>query len=311
MYLKVEHLRTLQALRETGSLQAAAEQLHLTQSALSHQIKSLESHFDVKLFVRKTKPVVFTRAGQSLLALADSTVPAFRAVEAELLKLADGDAGRLNIAIECHSCFAWLMPTLETYQERWPDIEVDLTMGYSFDAKAALLNGDLDAVVTADPDDSPLLAYHPLFEYEAVLLLHRDHPLLDKVGAGGAVSAEHFRDLTLITYPVDTSQLDIFRKVLDPARVKPRAMRTTELTIMMIQWVVSQRGVCVLPEWALLEYRHKKVLRTLKIGEAGLHNRLYIATRREDAGKPFMRDFIDSARSLSQKLFDTVKVFQR
>ena len=71
--IELRHLRTLLALRETGSLVEAAERVHLTQSALSHQLKDLESRVDSALFVRKTRPVEFTRAGLRLLALADDS----------------------------------------------------------------------------------------------------------------------------------------------------------------------------------------------------------------------------------------------
>ncbi len=296
MFLKLEHLRTLRALRETGSLQAAAQRLHLTQSALSHQLKALEGHFGLTLFERKSRPVRFTRAGERLLRLADQVLPAFTAAESELLKLASGEAGRLHIAIECHSCFAWLMPTLERYQRDWPDIDVDIAMGHSFDAKAALRAGELDLVVTADPDDDPALVYHPLLDYEAVLVIHRDHPLVMQAGARGHVVADDFRELTLITYPVERSRLDIFRKFLDPAGVSPAQIRTTELTIMMIQWVVSQRGVCVLPDWAMWEYRNRPALRTLRLGDQGLRSRLYLAIRRDDEDERWMRAFVDLAR---------------
>ena len=65
------HLRSLAALRDTGSLTTAAEQLHLTQSALSHQLKELEERIGAKLFERKSRPLRFTLAGERLLSLAD------------------------------------------------------------------------------------------------------------------------------------------------------------------------------------------------------------------------------------------------
>ena len=307
MYLKIEHLRTLEALRDAGSLQAAAEALNLTQSALSHQIKGLERHFGLRLFERKSRPVRFTRAGERLLRLADASLPAFRAAETELHRLASGESGRLHIAIECHSCFAWLMPTLERYQQQWPDVEVDIAMGHSFDAMAALRGGELDLVVSADPEDDALLDYHPLLDYEAVLVAHRDHPVVARAAERGHAVAADFRDLTLITYPVDRGRLDIFRQCLDPARVSPRALRTTELTIMMIQWVISQRGVCVLPDWALLEYRDRPMLRQLRIGPEGLRGRLYLATRRDDSEQPWMQGFIGMARTRTKKLVEDLK----
>ena len=71
--LEIRHLKTLHALREADSLVDAADRLHLTQSALSHQFKELEERMGMPLFVRKTKPVRFTSAGLRLLQLADAT----------------------------------------------------------------------------------------------------------------------------------------------------------------------------------------------------------------------------------------------
>src|SRR5262245_7679418 len=118
--IELRHLRTLVALRDTGSLVEAAERLSLTQSALSHQIKDIEERTECTLFVRKTRPVRFTSAGRRLLALADDVLPAVRAAELELDRLAGGESGRLFIALECHSCFQWLMPTIAVLRQPWP-----------------------------------------------------------------------------------------------------------------------------------------------------------------------------------------------
>ena len=69
--IDLRHLRTLHALRETDSLPEAAERLHLTQSALSHQFRELETRVGMPVFVCKSKPVRFTTAGLKLLQLAD------------------------------------------------------------------------------------------------------------------------------------------------------------------------------------------------------------------------------------------------
>ena len=112
--IEIRHLRTLLALRQTGSLVEAAELVHLSQSALSHQIKDLEDRLQCELFVRKSKPVRFSSAGQSLLLLADDILPALEKAERDIARLNSGVAGRLNIAIECHSCFEWLLQSNET-----------------------------------------------------------------------------------------------------------------------------------------------------------------------------------------------------
>ena len=105
MYLELRHLRSLKAIESTGSLAKAAEQLHLTQSALSHQIKAVENYFDISIYHRQHKPLRLTRAGQHLLNLALRILPEVETVEYELKHLAGVNAGRLHITIECHSCF--------------------------------------------------------------------------------------------------------------------------------------------------------------------------------------------------------------
>ncbi|MAY82239.1 MAG: LysR family transcriptional regulator, partial [Deltaproteobacteria bacterium] len=118
--IELRHLRTLVALRDTGSLVEAADRLFLTQSALSHQLKDLEDRLECTLFVRKTKPPRFTSAGRRLLELADEVNPMVRTAERDIARLAGGEAGRLHICIECHSCFQWLIPAIDKYRSNWP-----------------------------------------------------------------------------------------------------------------------------------------------------------------------------------------------
>ena len=176
-HIELRHLRTLVALRDTGSLVEAAERVFLTQSALSHQIKELESRIDCTLFVRKTRPVRFTSAGNLLLRLADEVLPRVHSAELDLQRLAGGESGRIFMAIECHSCFEWLLPAIDEYRDQWPDVELDIASGFHFAPLPALGRGDLDLVITADPLEDSNVHYFPLFSYEAQLALAKDHHL--------------------------------------------------------------------------------------------------------------------------------------
>ena len=93
----------------------------------------------------------------------------------DLARLAGGESGRIYMAIECHSCFEWLLPAINEYRESWPDVELDISSGFHFAPLPALTRGDLDLVITADPVDDLGLAYIPLFSYEAELALARDY----------------------------------------------------------------------------------------------------------------------------------------
>jgi LysR family transcriptional regulator, regulator for metE and metH len=293
--LDLRTLRTFTALREGGSLVAAAARLHLTQSALSHHIKALEHQFGTALYVRKSRPLRFTPAGERLLALADEVLPRVSAAEQELRQIAQGQSGRLHIAIECHSCFEWLMPAMDEYRRAWPDIEMDLSLGFSFEPLPALTMGDIDLVVTSDPQPILELDYQSLFGYQALLAMAPDHRLATRAW----IEPQDLRAETLITYPVKRKRLDIFTRFLDPAGIEPAAVRTSELTVMMMQLVASRRGVAALPNWALMEYADRGYVVARPLGESGMWGTLYAATRPEDARLAYMRDFLRIARHRS------------
>lgn len=293
--LELRHLKTLLALRESDSLVEAAERLHLTQSALSHQFKELEDRLGLPLFIRKTKPVRFTSAGLRLLQLADAVLPQLRATERDLARLAGGTAGRLHMAIECHSCFQWLMPTIDQFRDAWPEVELDLASGFSFAPLPALARGDLDLVVTSDPIDINGIIYIPLFTYEALLAVANSHPLANK----SFINAADLAQQTLIHYPIERDRLDIFTRFLDPAEIEPKATRTAEMTVMMLQLVASGRGVCCLPNWAVHEYSAKGYVTTKKLGEKGLYASLYAGIRADMLEAPFMQDFLLTAKDTS------------
>ena len=137
MHIEFRHLRTIKAIHDTGGLARAADLLNMTQSALSHQIKGIEDQAGVELFVRRAKPLRLSSAGMKLLAAAESILPQVAALEAEFAGLISGKAGRLHIAIECHACFEWLLPVLESFRKAWPEVDVDIRPGLAFDALPA------------------------------------------------------------------------------------------------------------------------------------------------------------------------------
>ncbi|WP_457673008.1 LysR family transcriptional regulator [Thiolapillus sp.] len=291
MFLRISHLRCILALAETGSLTAAAERLHLTQSALSHQVKGIEEHFHITLFRRKSRPLRFSPAGERLLALARDVLPRLEECEGSLARMGKGRQGRLHIAIECHSCFQWLMPALDAYRESWPEVELDLTQAHSFEPLPALLSGRIDLVISSDLRPVPGLVFQPLFSYESLLVVAADHPLAGRQ----YVQPADLCNETLIAYPVDHGRLDVFARFLLPAGIQPAAVRHVELTPLMVQLVASGRGVAVLPGWALQEYLQTGQLKTLRLGPDGVRATLYAVLRDEDAGQDYMRSFLGQA----------------
>ena len=293
--LELRHLKTLHALREAGNLLRAAVLLNLTQSALSHQIKLLEAHHGTPLFERKSTPIRFTPAGERLLQLADQVLPQIATAERDLARLAQGVAGQLRIAVECHTCFDWLMPAMDEFRRRWPEVELDIVSGFQADPVGLLYQHRADLAIVSEMDSTESVRYHPLFRFEMVALIAHDHAL----ATHDYLSAQDFASDTLITYPVPDEMLDVVRQVLQPAGVTPQARRTTELTVAMLQLVASKRGIATLPVWAAQNYVKRDYVLAKPITKNGLMASLYAACLPDLAEKAYLRDFVATIRETS------------
>ena len=298
MHIEFRHLRTIKAIHEFGGLARAAEQLNITQSALSHQIKGIEDQAGIELFVRRSKPLKLSAAGLRLLRAAERILPEIDALQAEFSGLRAGHSGRMHIAIECHACFEWLFPVLENFRKTWGDVDVDIRPGLAFDALPALMKEEVDLVVSSDPEDLPGVTFTPLFDYSPVFVASSQHPLAQKP----YIQAEDFRGETLITYPVERARLDIFSQFLTPAKVEPAAIRQAELTAVILLLVASNRGITVLPDWVVREVKYSSDYITRPLTKAGITRRLYAATRSDDLQKPFVRDLIGLAGTEAKRL---------
>lgn len=292
MHLELRHLRTIRAIHDHGGLARAAEVLNITQSALSHQVRAMEEQAGTALFLRPAKPMRLSPAGMRLLTLARQVLPLVEVAEAEMRGVTQGRVGRMHIAMECHACFNWLLPALDNFRHRWPQVDIDVRAGLAFTALPALVRGDADLVVSSDPEDLPGLTFEPLFDYHPLLAVPAAHALAARPFAEPADLAGE----TLITYPMDRARLDVFSHFLGPAGVRPAAVREIELTDVILLLVASGRGVTVLPDWVLAREAGNPDLRTLQLGNAGVTRRLYAAVRDEDRARPYVQDMLRLAR---------------
>ena len=291
MYIEFRHLRTIRAIHEAGGVARAADLLNTTQSALSHQIKGLEEQTGVELFIRKSKPIRLSAAGQRLLIFANKILPEIDALQSEFEDLRAGKTGRLHIAIECHACFEWLFPVLEKFRQKWPDVDIDIKPGLAFEALPALQKENVDLVISSDPEKIPGITFTHLFDYQAVFVASAQHPLSKKKW----IEASDFEKETLITYPVERSRLDIFSQLLIPNKVEPAHIKQAELTSIILLLVASDRGVTVLPDWVIAEVRNNSDYAVLPLNKNGIQRGLFAATRANCLEKPFMRNLIDLA----------------
>lgn len=303
-FLELRHLRTLSALRETGNLARAAQMLNVTQSALSHQIKFLEERYGSPLFERKSSPLKFSAIGERLLELGTKVLPEVEQAESDLLRLSQGGGGSLRIVVECHTCFDWLMPAMDVFRQRWPDVELDIVSGFHPDPVALIMQNRAEVAIVGEPDANDPVVYSPLFRYEMLALLSKQHPLTER----SYLEAEDFAQEVLISYPIPDDMLDIMRQVLIPAGVTPGGRRTSELTVAMLQLVASGRGIATLPMWTVQSYLEKGYVVAKPITKAGLHAHLYMASSAEVTQRPWLKDFVRITRECTFKLLSGIEL---
>lgn len=293
--LERSHLAIVQEVEKQGSLTAAAGVLCLTQSALSHSMKKLEQQLGTDIWLREGRSLRLTQAGQYVLAVANRVLPQLEQAEERLRQFAHGERGALRIGMECHPCYQWLLKVVSPYLAAWPDVDVDVKQKFQFGGIGALFGYEIDMLVTPDPLYKPGLHFEPVFDYEQVLVVGRDHPL-----AGAAyVKPKQLTPEVLITYPVATDRLDVYTQFLMPAGVIPRAHKAIETTDIMLQMVVSGRGVAALPRWLVEEYAQKMDVVAVRLGPRGIAKQIFLGAREADIGIDYLRAFVELARRSS------------
>lgn len=298
--IELKHLKMLSALREHGSLVAAASDLCITPSAVSHQLRELDQWMGVEVVNRKTRPITFSNVGQRLLKLADEILPQVQIAQADISRILHGQTGRITFSSECHSCFDWLMPLLNQYRIQYPDVDLDFASGFEANPHELLQNGEFNLLITADPIALKGVEYFPVFEYESRLVLSTTHPLVRVE----QITAQELAEETLITYPVDKHRLDIMSKLFIPENIQPKNIRTTDLTQMLIQLVASGRGIAALPDWVVNEYEAKGWVTSRRlecVSPEGLRRTLYAGFRTDEKQRDYFEGFLKQLERFSKK----------
>ncbi|CAN7767441.1 LysR family transcriptional regulator [Caballeronia sp. dw_19] len=290
--LERTHLAIIREVDRHGSLTAAANVLCLTQSALSHTVKKMEQQLGTAVWSRDGRNLRLTQAGQYLLALANRVLPQMEHAEERMRQFALGQRGTLRIGMECHPCYQWLLKVVSPYLARWPDVDVDVKQKFQFGGIGALFGYDIDILVTPDPLRKPGLRFEPVFDYEQVLVVGRQH----RLAQAPFILPDELAEEVLITYPVEIDRLDIYNQFLMPANVMPKRHKVIETTDIMLQMVASGRGVAALPRWLVEEYADKVAVNAVRLGKKGIAKQIFLGVRETDTTIDYLSAFVELAR---------------
>lgn len=251
--LEIKHLRMVRMLSITGNMTRAAASLCVTQSALSQQLKEVESRLGTPLFLRTGKKMVPTRAGSLLLSRALPIIDQVEAAEFELAQLSGEEEGELKVGVRCMFCYMWLPRVLTLFQEKFANI--DLEMGNADDPESDLLARRIDvAVFAADTWDTRIEAT-PLFEDEVVVVMSHNHPL--KVKPYLALADFHGADIIAL---VDKPGHYFFQDLENNPDIRPGRYMIISHPEAMVDCIRAGLGIGVLPKWFAAPYMQSKNL---------------------------------------------------
>lgn len=169
-------LRAFAALARTGSFTLAAKELYLSQSAVSHSMKALETDVGCRLFDRVGKKVLLTQAGEALLHHTEKILQEMAAARAGLEQLGKWGVGRLRIGASPTACQYILPAVLREFKESFPKCRIAIEPGDTLEEIESVRNNRIDLAITLEPRNEEQFEFHPLFTDELTFLVGAMHP---------------------------------------------------------------------------------------------------------------------------------------
>jgi len=287
--MEVKHLRLVREVAAKGSLTKAMDTLFLSQSALSHQLKELETQLGAPLFHRVNKKLVLTGAGKIVLETAEKVLCELDRTEIAVKKYIGGNEGSVRVATECYTCYHWLPSLMVNFNKEFPNVEIEISPETSNEPVKHILKGNLDLAIASGYVDDPNIRATELFTDELLALVPVYHPWARK----SYVQAEDFADESVIIHSFPIETVSLFRKVLIPEGVKPRKVTAMQYTEAAVEMVKAGMGVQVIARWIIEPFLHDKRLTVVPVTKKGLYRTWYALTLDQPDAPQYLENFID------------------
>jgi DNA-binding transcriptional LysR family regulator len=219
----------------------AAQRLHLSQPALSKQIKALENSLEIKLFDRTKHWVKLTPAGKQFLATARHTLQQLEQGVKAAQQVARGEIGRLRIGFTNPALLTVVPNILEQYRDRYPKVELTLLGGGTETQIEALRTHQVDVSFVYTPIRADTLSVYPLFEETFLLALPQSHPLTRQK----QVSLKSLANESFILYPRSLAPVlyNEFLQCCTQAGFTPKIVQEGEMTDTRLGLVAAGMGI--------------------------------------------------------------------
>lgn len=297
----MKDLRLVDAISAYGSVTRAAQKLHTSQSALSHQLISLERELETCLFDRIGRTMVPTSAGLELIKGAQRILPELASIEAAVIRRDQVRIRPLRIATGCYTCYQWLPEVLGKFVGMHPDVEVEIILEATRRITDALSENELDLAITTMPPAQESFVKKKLFSDPFVAVVSPTHRL---AAHPAGVQWNALSEETILTHDMSTEDEHELRAAINSAKRKPGApdsirIRTVPFTEAIVELARSGLGVGLLSHWTAKNYVDRGGFAVIPLLPQS--NRLFYATwRRSNPLRLPFGDFAELVRAYQQ-----------
>jgi DNA-binding transcriptional LysR family regulator len=264
--IESRQIRAFVAVARRGSFTNGAKDVFLTQSAVSHAIKSMETDFGCHLFKKVGKHAVLTEAGDRLLRHCEEILQKMQETRADLSQLPESGCGPLRIGAPMTICQHLMPGVLRSLQETFPQSGLRIETGDNPQMLAQLLAGRVDLAIMVEPEPRADLACEPLFSDELHFLMPRSHPwaLGDEIGSTQIEQAMLIvPNRTTRTHQLIAGYLRA-RRVMMERYIEPGSVESIK------ELVKNGLGVGVMAQWPILAELQAGELVTRPLGKTPL-----------------------------------------
>ena len=246
--MELVQLKTFRVVADTLNFTRAAERLNLTQSAVSHQIKALETELGEPLFIRAKRGVKLSQAGQVALEYAKRILDDSDALRERLGGKGGALTGRMRAAAATQAFVHLFAPLFEGFMREHPSIEVSFRTTVSTDQTVSdILSGSADVGVASLPVYSPTLQVTELFEDELALVVGHAHPLAGSEQA----TVEQIEKERLILFERGASIRRATDQFFNRVGFRPETALESNDVYFIKLMVERGLGISLLPRWAV------------------------------------------------------------
>jgi len=276
--LDLRHYETIVAIVDHSTMTAAAQQLSISQSAMSYRLAEAEKRLGALLFSRSPdRRLTPTGHGLAVYQAASRAISELQRIENSVVVASSAVEATIRIGVGGYEAYHWFPAFLDRLRRERPEIELDLVVtGDSIESALGARTVDLVIAPGAPEGD---LALVPVVDDELVVVCALGHPL----AAATSLDAGDLADETVLTYNAHPSPGFEYERFVRPSEVTPRIVRVVRQTSAIIELVAAGVGVSILSRWAISPSVDAGRVATVRCGPEGLAIAWHAAHRPSDA----------------------------